>query len=180
MVIRHLIALRKSHTFPNQPRNAMSQCQITRDDIKETERQFADALFVLGRWISEGRSPEWAFMQTAQTMKGTGIGEAFRDVAQNISFLRTTLAGAIFDQEYGAFKNIYSERVHTTMRLFTESVYKSYEAASVVILLRFAGGIEYGGDKAQFMYELGKGLPLSILVFTISMVMSRVLFASIV
>jgi len=37
-------------------------------------------------------------------------------------------------------------------------------------MVRFAGGIEYGGDKAQFMYELGKGLPLSILVFTISMV----------
>jgi len=255
-----------------------------RDEIKEIERQFADALFVLGRRISEGRSPEWAFMQTAQTMKGTGIGEAFQNVAQNISFLRTTLAGAIFDQEYGAFRNIYSERVHTTMRLFTESVYKSHEAAGVaivkladhlkelqdvedniksslydvtstmkttaiifapliagvtlalseviqkilqdishefsrlpddisissimsdvgggmeqsippdvfmlavgfyiiilvVILIRFAGGIEYGGDKAQFMYELGKGLPLSILVFTISMVVSRVLFASIV
>lgn len=255
-----------------------------RDDIKEIERQFADALFVLGRRISEGRSPEWAFMQTAQTMKGTGIGKAFQDVAQNISFLRTTLKGAIFDQEYGAFKNIYSERVHTTMRLFTESVYKSHEAAGVaivkladhlkelqevedniksslydvtstmkttatifapliagvtlalseviqkilqdishemsrlpdeisissimsdvgggmeqsispdvfilavgfyiiilvIIMVRFAGGIEYGGDKAQFMYELGKGLPLSILVFTISMVVSRSLFASIV
>ena len=50
----------------------------------------------------------------------------------------------------------------------------------VVILTRFAGGIEYGGDKAQFMYELGKGLPLSILVFTISMVVSRTLFAPIV
>jgi Flp pilus assembly protein TadB len=258
--------------------------KIIRDDIKEIEHQFADALFVLGRRISEGRSPEWAFMQTALTMKGTGIGEAFQDVSQNISFLRTTLAGAIFDQDYGAFKNIYSERVHTTMRLFTESVYKSHEAAGVaivkladhlkelqevedniksslydvtstmkstatifapliagvtlalseviqkilenisheisrlpddisissimsdvgsgieqsippdvfmlavgfyviilvVILVRFGGGIEYGGDKAQFMYELGKELPLSILVFTISMVVSRILFASIV
>ncbi|KAF5423712.1 MAG: hypothetical protein C5S45_00520 [Candidatus Methanocomedens sp.] len=149
-----------------------------RYDIKEIERQFADALFVMGRRINEVRSPEWAFMQTAQTMKGTGIGEAFQDGEQNISFLRTTLAGAIFDQEYGAFRNIYSEQVHTTMRLFTE--YKSHEAAGVIILVRFAGGIEYGGDKAQFMYELGKGLPLSILVFTISMVVSRTLFASIV
>ncbi|MCD4681477.1 MAG: hypothetical protein K8S00_13925, partial [Bacteroidales bacterium] len=31
-----------------------------RDEIKEIERQFADALFILGRRISEGRSPEWA------------------------------------------------------------------------------------------------------------------------
>jgi Flp pilus assembly protein TadB len=255
-----------------------------RDGIKEIERQFSDALFILGRRISEGRSPEWAFMQTSQTMKGTRIGDAFHDVAGNLSLIRTTLKGAIFDPEYGAFKNIYSERVLTTMRLFTESVHKSHIAAGiaivkladhlkelqevedniksslfdvtstmkstamifapliagvtlalseviqkilqnisleasrlpediglatimadvgggmeqsihpdifimvvgiymiilVIILVRFAGGIEYGGDKAQFMYELGHILPVSILVFTISVVVSRVLFASIV
>ena len=255
-----------------------------RDDIKEIEKQFADALFVLGRRISDGRSPEWAFMQTAQTMKGTPIGDAFQDVANNLSLLRTTLVGAIFDSEYGAFRNIYSERVHTTMRLFTESVYKSHQAAGVaivkladhlkelqeveenikgslydvtstmkstatifapliagvtlalseviqkilqnisheasrlpegmgvssimsdvgggmeqsippnvfilavgfymivlvIILVRFAGGIEYGGDKAQFMYDLGQILPVSIMVFTISVLVSRALFTAIV
>ncbi len=255
-----------------------------RDDIKEIEYQFADALFVLGRRISDGRSPEWAFMQTAQTMKGTRIGDAFQDVANNLSLLRTTLVGAIFDSEYGAFRNIYSERVHTTMRLFTQSVYKSHQAAGVaivkladhlkeleeveenikgslydvtstmkstatifapliagvtlalseviqkilqnisleasrlpegmgvtsimsdvgggmeqsippnifilavgfymivlvIILVRFAGGIEYGGDKAQFMYDLGQILPVSIMVFTISVVVSRALFTAIV
>ncbi|MCD4844331.1 MAG: hypothetical protein K8R25_07595 [Methanosarcinales archaeon] len=255
-----------------------------RDEIKEIERQFADALFVLGRRISEGRSPEWAFMQTASTMKGSLIGETFEDVARNLSILRTTLIGAIFDKEYGAFRNIYSERVHTTMHLFTKSVYKSHTAAGiaivkladhlkelqeveenikrslydvtstmrstailfapliggitlalseviqkilgniaheasklpddigmgaimedvgsgmeqsippdvfmfsigfymiilVVILVRFAGGIEYGEDKAQFMYDLGSMLPVSILVFTLSVVVSRVLFAGIV
>ena len=255
-----------------------------RDGIKEIERQFSDALFILGRRISEGRSPEWAFMQTSQTMKGTRIGDVFHDVAGNLSFIKTTLKGAIFDPEYGAFKNIYSERVLTTMRLFIESVHKSHIAAGiaivklaehlkelqevednikislydvtstmkstamifapliagvtlalseviqkilqnisleasrlpedvglatimadvgggmeqsippdifilvvgvymiilVIILVRFAGGIEYGGDKAQFMYELGHILPVSILVFTISVVVSRVLFASIV
>ena len=255
-----------------------------RDDIKEIEYQFADALFVLGRRISDGRSPEWAFMQTAQTMKGTRIGDAFQDVANNLSLFRTTLVGAIFDSEYGAFRNIYSERVHTTMRLFTQSVYKSHQSAGVaivkladhlkelqeveenikgslydvtstmkstatifapliagvtlalseviqkilqnisietsrfpegmgvasimsdvgggmeqsippnvfilavgfymivlvIILVRFAGGIEYGGDKVQFMYDLGQILPVSIMVFTISVVVSRALFTAIV
>lgn len=255
-----------------------------RDEIKEIESQFADALFVLGRRITEGRSPEWAFMQTAQTMKGSLIGETFEDVARNLSILRTTLIGAIFDKEYGAFRNIYSERVHTTMHLFTKSVYKSHTAAGIAIvkladhlkelqeveenikrslydvtstmrstailfapliggitlalseviqkileniaheasklpgdigmgaimedvgsgmeqsispdvfmfsigfymiilvfiLVRFAGGIEYGEDKAQFMYDLGSLLPVSILVFTLSVVVSRILFAGIV
>ena len=54
------------------------------------------------------------------------------------------------------------------------------EAAGVIILVRFAGSIEHGGDKAQFMYELGTGLSLSIMVFTISVVVSKTLFASII
>jgi Flp pilus assembly protein TadB len=255
-----------------------------RNEIKEIEQQFADAMFILGRRISEGRSPEWAFIQTARTMKGSRIGETFEDVARNLSVLRTTLIGAIFDQEYGAFKNIYSERVHTTMRLFVKSVYKSHIAAGVaivkladhlkelqeveenvkrslydvtstmrstatlfapliggitlalseviqkiletiaqeasrlpegigissimedvgsgmeqsispevfmfsigiymiilvIIMVRFAGGIEYGDDKAQFMHDLGYTLPVSIFVFTVSVVMSRILFSGII
>ncbi len=43
----------------------------------------------------------------------------------------------------------------------------------VIILARFAGGIEYGGDRPQFMYDLGQMLPISILVFTITTVMAK-------
>ncbi len=255
-----------------------------RDGIKQIESEFADALFVLGRRISEGRSAEEAFGHTSEDMKGSDIGEVFADVAKNLSGIRTTLQGAIFNEEYGAFRHVYSDRVHTTMRMFTESVHKSNEAAGVaiikladhlkelqevednikrslydvtstmratamifapliggvtlalseviqkiliniskeamllpddfdfggmmneagagltqsvppdifllviglymiilaIILTRFAGGIEYGGDKPQFMYDLGQMLPMSILVFTVSTIISRYLFSSMV
>lgn len=255
-----------------------------RDRIKEIEYEFADALFVLGRRISEGRSAEAAFSHTALTLKGSKIGEVFADVARNLATMRTTLQGAIFDEEYGAFRDIYSDRVHTTMKLFTESVYKSHEAAGiaiiklaehlkelqeietnikrslydvtstmrstamifapliagvtlalseviqkilqniakessmmpeefgminimkeagsgmtqtippdifllvvgiymvilVIILTRFAGGIEYGGDKPQLMYDLGQMLPMSIMVFTVTTIVSRVMFRSMI
>lgn len=255
-----------------------------RDGIKQIENEFADALFILGRRISEGRSAEEAFAHTSGTMKGSKIGEAFADVARNLTGMRTTLHGAIFNEEYGAFKDIYSDRVHTTMRLFTESVHKSHEAAGmaiikladhlkelqdveinikrslydvtstmkstamifapliggvtlalseviqkilnniakesmllpeefgignimkqvgtgmtqsvppdafllvigiymvilVIILTRFAGGIEYGGDRPQVMYDIGQMLPVSILVFTITTLISRILFSTMV
>lgn len=255
-----------------------------RDGIKQIENEFADALFVLGRRISEGKSAEEAFAHTSETMKGSKIGETFADVAKNLISMRTTLHGAIFNEEYGAFKDVYSDRVHTTMRLFTESVHKSHEAAGmavikladhlkelqevesnikrslddatstmrstamifapliggvtlalseviqkiliniakesrllpeefnigsimkqagagmtqsispdifllaagiymiilVVILTRFAGGIEYGDDKPQFMYDLGQMLPVSIMVFTVTTIVSRVLFSTMV
>ncbi len=255
-----------------------------RDRIKQIENEFADALFVLGRRISEGRSAEEAFGHTSENMKGSKIGEVFADVAKNLTGIRTTLHGAIFNEEYGAFRYVYSERVHTTMRMFTESIHKSNEAAGVaiikladhlkelhevednikrslydvtstmratamifapliggvtlalseviqkilhniakearllpeefnfggmmkeagtgmtqsvppdifllviglymvilaLILTRFAGGIEYGGDKPQFMYDLGQMLPMSILVFTVTTIISRYLFSSMV
>ncbi len=255
-----------------------------RDGIKQIESEFADALFVLGRRISEGRSAEEAFGHTSETMKGAKIGEIFADVSKNLTGIRTTLHGAIFNEEYGAFRYVYSDRVHTTMRMFTESVHKSNEAAGVaiikladhlkelqevednikrslydvtstmratamifapliggvtlalseviqkilqniakeaqllpdefnfggmmteagtgmtqsvppdifllviglymvilvIILTRFAGGIEYGGDKPQFMYDLGQMLPMSILVFTVTTIISRYLFSSMV
>ncbi|MBU4076516.1 MAG: hypothetical protein KKI06_07390 [Euryarchaeota archaeon] len=255
-----------------------------RDGIKQIESEFADALFILGRRISEGRSAEEAFGHTSETMKGAKIGEIFADVSKNLTGIRTTLHGAIFNEEYGAFRDVYSDRVHTTMRMFTESVHKSNEAAGmaiikladhlkelqevednikrslydvtstmratamifapliggvtlalseviqkillniskeaqhlpdefdfggmmkdagtgmaqsvpsdtflliigiymvilVIILTRFAGGIEYGGDKPQFMYDLGQMLPMSILVFTITTIISRYLFSSMV
>ena len=255
-----------------------------RDGIKQIENEFADSMFILGRRISEGRSAEEAFAHTSVTMKGSKIGEVFGDVSRNLTAMRTTLHGAIFDEDCGAFKDVYSSRVHTTMRLFTESVHKSHEAAGmaiikladhlkelqdveinikrglydvtstmrstamlfapliggvtlalseviqkilnnldkeskllpqdldlgnmmrevgsgmtqtvppdiillvigiymvilVIILTRFAGGIEYGGDRPQFMYDLGQMLPISILVFTITTIVARIIFRTMV
>lgn len=255
-----------------------------RDCVKQIENEFADALFILGRRITEGRSAEEAFGHTSETMKGSKIGESFADIAKNLTCMRTTLHGAIFNEEYGALKDIYSDRVHTMMKLLTESVQRSHEAAGmaiikladhlkelqeveanirrslydvtstmrstaiifapliagvtlalseviqkilqniskesrnlpdeynigdfmndagtgmtqtvppdifllvvgiymiflVMILTRFAGGIEYGDDRPQFMYDLGHTLPVSIMVFTVTTIVSRVIFSSMV
>jgi Flp pilus assembly protein TadB len=254
-----------------------------RDEIKKMETEFSDALFVLGRRISEGRATEEAFMHTASTMQGSQIAGAFERISLNLLSIRADILTAIFDDEFGAFKDVYSERIRTTMKLFVESAHKSHEAAGVaivkladhlkelqdveqnikrslydmtstmrstaaifapliagvtmalseviakilqnishsmehlpanlvpgsgqispadlgqsippdlfmlsigiylilitVILTRFSGTIEYGGDRAQLMYDLGQVLPLSIIVFTLSTVASRIIFRGLV
>ncbi len=105
-----------------------------RDKIIAMENEFSDALFILGRRISEGRSAEEAFVHTAANMKGASISEPFEKIAMNVACMRCDLHSAIFDEEYGAFKNVYSERINTTMKLFLESVHKSHEAAGVAIV----------------------------------------------
>ncbi len=254
-----------------------------RDEIKKMETEFSDALFVLGRRISEGRATEEAFMHTASTMQGSQIAGAFERISLNLLSIRAGILTAIFDDEFGAFKDVYSERIRTTMKLFVESAHKSHEAAGVaivkladhlkelqdveqnikrslydmtstmrstaaifapliagvtmalseviakilqnishsmehlpanlipgsgqispadleqsippdlfmlsigiylilitVILTRVSGTIEYGGDRAQLMYDLGQVLPLSIIVFTLSTVASRIIFRGLV
>ncbi|MDO9517561.1 MAG: hypothetical protein Q7J10_05860 [Methanosarcinaceae archaeon] len=113
---------------------AYSPYKKIRDNIRKMEHEFADALFILGRRISEGRSAEEAFAHTAMTMKGSAIGDAFGKISTNLISMRATITSAIFDEDFGAFKDIYSDRIRTTMLLFAESVHKSHEAAGVAII----------------------------------------------
>ncbi|WP_340820570.1 hypothetical protein [Methanolobus sp. WCC4] len=250
-----------------------------RDEIRRMENEFSDALFVLGRRISEGRSAEEAFIHTARAMEGSDISNAFERISLNLMNMRTDIRSAIFDEDFGAFRDIYSERIRTTMLLLVESVSKSHLVAGVaivkladhlkelqdveikikqslydmtstmrstaavfapliagvtialseviakilqnisksidrlpdnafpgpaqispenlnqsipsdlfmfaigiyiilitVILIRFSGTIEYGGDRAQLRYEIGQTLPVTIIVFTVSTILSRIIF----
>jgi Flp pilus assembly protein TadB len=254
-----------------------------RDRIKQMELEFADSLFVLGRRISEGKAPEESFAYTARTMEGSKIGEALEEISMNLLSMRTNLKDAIFDEDFGAFRHIYSERIRNTMLLFTESVHKNHEAAGAslikladhlkelsaveeriksslydvtstmrttavifapliagitlalaevitkilsqvaerisrvpadlsgmpveieqgafsqsispdhfllaigvyvllisAILTRFAGSIEYGGDRTELKYDLACMLPISIVIFAVSTAASRVIFSGMV
>ncbi|WIM42157.1 hypothetical protein PSF70_11525 [Methanosarcina mazei] len=254
-----------------------------RDRIKQMEQEFADSLFVLGRRISEGKAPEEAFAHTARTMEGSKIGEAYEGISMNLLSMRTNLKDAVFDEEFGAFRHVYSERIRNTMLLFTESVHKNHEAAGAsiikladhlkelsdveerirrslydvtstmrttaaifapliagitlalsevitkilnqvaervsrvpadlsgmpveispetfsqsippdqflltigvyivlisAILTRFAGAIEYGGERAQLKYDLACMLPVTVVIFAVSAAASRVIFEGLV
>ncbi|WP_094228601.1 hypothetical protein [Methanolobus psychrotolerans] len=254
-----------------------------REEIRRMENEFSDALFVLGRRISEGRSAEEAFIHTAATMEGSDIASVFEKISLNLMNIRTDVYSAIFDEDFGAFKDIYSERIKTTMMLFVESAHKSHVVAGVaiikladhlkelqdvevkikqslydmtstmrstaavfapliagvtialseviakilqnisdsikrlpenafpgpaqispenlnqsipselfmfaigiyiilitVILVRFSGTIEYGGDKAQLRYEIGQTLPITIIIFTVSTIFSRIIFGGMI
>lgn len=48
------------------------------------------------------------------------------------------------------------------------------------ILTRFSSTIENGGDRTQFMYDLGQGLPISIIVFTVTAIAARTFFRGLI
>jgi len=48
------------------------------------------------------------------------------------------------------------------------------------ILTRFSSTIENGGDRTQFMYDLGQALPISIIVFTVTAITARTFFRGLI
>jgi len=254
-----------------------------RDDIKQIEKEFSDALYILGKRIAEEKSPEESFMYVANTMSGAKIAEVFSQTGYNLTAVHTNLREAMFSPEFGSLKYVYSDRIKAIMLLFIEGIQKSQRAASISIiriadhlkelqevenkikdtlfsltstlrgtsamfapliagvtlaitklisnilhslsgkiptetlsgssvlstvadsftienvrpeyfvlvigiyvieivflLTRFTNGIDEGDDKAAYMYSLGKMLPTSIAVLTLTIIIGQMLFSSIV
>ena len=256
-----------------------------RDEIKQIETEFSDALYILGKRISEEKSPEESFIYAARTMEGSKIAEVFNKTGYNLTAMHTNLRDAMFSHEYGSLKYVYSDRVKAIMRLFVEGIQKSQKAVSISIiriadhlkelqavekkiketlfsltstlrstvaifapliggitlaitklitkilggmadkmpttsseisssipigniaesftlenirpeffvlvigiyiielvflLVKFTNGIDEGDDKATYMYSLGKVMPTSIMVFSMTVILGQILFSSIV
>ena len=255
-----------------------------RDEIKQIETEFSDALYILGKRISEEKSPEESFMYAANTMEGSKIADVFSKTGYNLTAMHTNLREALFSTEFGSLKHVYSDRIKAIMRLFVEGIQKSQRAVSISIiriadhlkelqavekkikdtlfsltstlrstvavfapliggvtlaitklissilgglsgsftseaipgstpsflkvtesftlenvrpeyfvlvigiyiielvflLVRFTNGIDEGDDKATYMYSLGKMMPTSIIVFSITVILGQILFSSLV
>ena len=254
-----------------------------RDGIKQMENEFSDALYILGKRLSEEKSAEESFQYTAQTMEGTQISEVFRMTSYNLTAMHTNFHDALFDKDFGSLRYVYSDRIKAILRLFVEGTQKSYQAAStslihiadhlkqlqdverkikdvlyeltstihttvslfapliagvtlsittlisslllslnsqiptdttstlspsfsgiseaftpenvhpdyfilvigiyliqlVILLTRFTNGINEGDDKACYMHSLGKTMPISITVFSVTVILGQQFFAQI-
>ena len=105
-----------------------------RDTIKHMEKEFSDALYIMGKRIGEEKSPEESFLYTARNMEGSDIASLFSQTGYNLTAIHTTLDQALFNTEYGSLKHIYSERIRAIMRLFVEGIKKSQQSVSVSLV----------------------------------------------
>jgi len=250
----------------------------------QMEKEFSDALYILGKRISEEKSPEESFAYAAKTMQGTRISEMFYQTSYNLTVLHTNLHDALYSPEFGSLQHISSDRIKAILRLFVEGTQKSQRAVSaslirvadhlkqlqevekkirdmlyeltstlrstvslfapliagitlaitmlistilsslqgtytldsvtglpatfsdasgafmtenirpeyfvlvigiylielVILLTRFTNGLDEGDDTASFMYSLGKVMPVSITVFSITVILGQYFFSQIV
>lgn len=257
-----------------------------RKNIKQIESEFSDALFILGKRLSEDKSPENCFLHASKTMKGSKIADIFGYTGYNLTSMHTDLHDAVFSEEFGSLNHVYSNRIKAIMKLFIEGIKKSQRVVSsaiiriadhlkelqtvenkiretlfsltstlqstaaifapliagvtvaitkliatildhvggqilgfniqrssavtelptsfhtasevfsiqhvrpeffvlvigiylitlILLLIRFTNGINNGDDKSMFMYTLGRILPVSMFVYTITIIVARLLF----
>lgn len=105
-----------------------------RDNIKAIEKEFSDALYILGKRIAEEKSPEESFYYTGQTMEGTRIAEVLHQTSYNLTAMHANLTDALFHKDFGSLTLVYSDRVKAILRLFVEGIQKSQRAASASLI----------------------------------------------
>jgi Flp pilus assembly protein TadB len=104
-----------------------------RTKIKETEREFIDALIQLESRLSEGRPIEDAFSRVGRVMQGSLAGEIFANSAKGVKLARKTIHSSLFDNDEGALKHVYSSTIHNVMEMVVEASKKSNEAAGIAV-----------------------------------------------
>jgi hypothetical protein len=139
-----------------------------RDEIKAMENEFSDALYILGKRISEEKSPEESFAYAAQTLQGTRIAEVFSQTSYNLSALHTSLQDALYSSEYGSLRYVYSDRIRAILRLFVEGTKKSQRAVSASLIriadhLKQLQGVE--NKITDMLFELTSTLRSTVMVF---------------
>jgi len=108
-------------------------CELRGETVK-IEHELPDALSQLGNRISEGRPAEDALERVAETMRGGEICEVFGRASANIRIGGLGLRAALFDEERGALKHVYSRTVKSTFRMLVDVVQRSTRAAGDAIL----------------------------------------------
>jgi hypothetical protein len=139
-----------------------------RDTIKQMEKEFSDALYILGKRLSEEKSPEEGFLYTARTMQGAQIAEVFRQTSYNLTAMHVNFHDAMFNDEFGALRYVYSDRIKAILRLFVEGTQKSQQAVSAS-LIRIADHLKQLQEVEQkikdMLYELTSTIQTTISVF---------------
>ena len=143
-----------------------------RDDIRQMENEFGDALYVLGKRIMEGRPAEDAFIYASHTLEGSKIGKVFEETAFNLLSMRMKTKEALFDEKFGSLRHVYSNRIRAIMKLFVEGIKKSYVAAGVAIV-KIA-------DHLKQLQEVEKGIKNALGTLTSTLKTTANLFAPII
>lgn len=105
-----------------------------RDDIRGTEKEFADAMFQLGHVLYTGRPIESSLEKLDTSMRGTKMGYMFKRVLNNIKKFGFTVKKAFFDEKVGVVRYYPSHLIRNTLKILIDSIEKSVDTAAKTMI----------------------------------------------
>jgi len=105
-----------------------------RDEIRETEVEFADAMFELGHVLSTGQPMEKSLEKLSMSMGELKIGKMFKLVLLNIRKFGFTVKKAFFDPTVGVVKYYPSHMIRNILRILVDSIEKGVSGASKTMM----------------------------------------------
>ncbi|MCX6815665.1 MAG: hypothetical protein NT120_02345 [Candidatus Aenigmarchaeota archaeon] len=105
-----------------------------REQTKQIETEFAEALFQLGSQISGGSPIEISLENSIERIKTLKIRDLFVKALKNMKLLGFTFEKAFFDENYGAVRYYPSRLIKSIMHTVVESSRKGVNTASSAML----------------------------------------------
>lgn len=105
-----------------------------RENTREIEDEFAEALFQLGNQINSGIPLEISLEQSIKRTQNLKIRDLFTRALNNIKSMGMTFRQAFFDKNYGAIRYYPSRIVKSVMNAVIEAADKGAKVASITMI----------------------------------------------
>jgi hypothetical protein len=142
--------------------------------LQEVERKIKDMLYELTSTIQSTVSLFAPLIAGVTLSITTLISAILSSVQTQISGETMTELSPTFS---GMSETFAAENVHPEYFVLVIGIYL---IELVILLTRFTNGINEGDDKATYMYSLGKTLPLTIVVFSVTIIVGQWFFSQLI
>ncbi len=105
-----------------------------REETRQVEGEFAEALFQLGSQVSGGSPIEISIERSLDRIENLKIKDLFAKAMKNMKMLGHTFQQAFFDPEYGAIRYYPSKMIKSVMKTVVESTKKGVNTAAQAML----------------------------------------------
>jgi hypothetical protein len=105
-----------------------------RDEIKEIETSFDDAVFQLAHILSTGQPVEKSLEKLVNSMGEMKIVNLFKNVLSNIRRFGYTMKTALFDEKVGALRYYPSHLIRSMMKIIVDSLEKGVVGSAKTML----------------------------------------------
>lgn len=124
-------------------------------EVEEVEREFGNAIFILGNILGGGQPFESALERLTEKIKDQKIYGLFSRILYTVQNMGVTLREAIFNKDFGVIKHYPSKLIKNVLRIIVESTTKGMivTASTLVAVSQYLKNIRQVDDYLKEILE---------------------------